>query len=154
MTYNIHYMNARQISYFKRAVVALFLLTGLSSQFQVVFACDLMDRQPQPVCCCGEEMSDGCEMGGGCGLDEKHQLNSDCCEVSVDDLSDISLGGPTSTASQVVLQNAPQPPPLALRTAVSNPQFKFGGAFLPFYSTTNRHLAGTEIYLVTQRFRI
>lgn len=147
-------MNARQIAYFKHAVVVLFLLTGLSSQFQVVFACDLMGGQPQPVCCCGEEMLDGCEMGGGCGMDENHHLYSDCCEVSVDDLSDVSLGGPTSTASQVVLQNAPQPPPLALFTAVSKPQLKFGGAFLPFHYPTNRPLAGTEIYLVTQRFRI
>lgn len=147
-------MNIRPTPYFKRAIAVLFLLTGLSSQLQVVFACELMDGPPKPVCCCGEEMSDGYEMGGGCGMYEQLRLDSDCCEVSVDGLSDVNLGSPTSTVSQVVLQNAPQPPPLAHCTVISRPQPKFAGISLPFYHPTNRHFAGTEIYLVTKRLRI
>lgn len=147
-------MKIRLTPYFKRTLAVLFLFTGLSSQLQLVFACELMDGQPKPVCCCDEEMSGGCKMGGGCSMDEDIHLDPDCCEVSVDDFSDVTLGGPTSTASQVVLQNAPRPPPLALCTVISRPQPKFGGTSLPFCHATNRHFVPSEIYLVTKRLRI
>ena len=147
-------MDVRQVPYFRRAVVVLFLLTSLSSQVQVVFACDLMEGQPKPVCCCGDDMANGCKMGGGCNMDGAMALNPDCCDVSVDSLSDVSMGGPASASSQVALQNAPQPPPATLCTVISRPQPEFGCGSLPFYHHSNRHFICTEIYLVTNRLRI
>jgi len=99
-------------------------------------------------------MSNGCEMGGGCNGDGAIALSPDCCDVSVDSLTGVSMGSPMSMASQVVLQNAPQPPPLALFTAASNLQSNFGSVSLPFYYPPNRHFVRTEIYLDTQRLRI
>ena len=70
---------------FRQRLVLATLFMGLFSQFQMVFACELMDGKTQYVCCCDEagNMSKGCAMGGGC----QHQMPdsamaSGCCEVS------------------------------------------------------------------------
>ena len=151
---SIKSMNTHRIPNLKRAVAVLFLLTSLSSQIQVVFACDLMDGQPKPVCCCGDDMSDGCAMGGGCSIDGAMARNPNCCEASVDSLSDVTMGTSTFTSSLVALQNAAQPPPVALCTIISRPQPEIGSGYLPLYHQADIHFERTEIYLVTKRLRI
>lgn len=138
----------------KRPVSVLFLLVSLSSQLQVVFACDLMDGQPKPVCCCEDDMTSGCEMGGGCNMDGNMALNPDCCNVSVDSLSDVTMGSPTSISSLVALQYAAQPPPVSLCTLIPRSYPEFGSGFLPLIPQADQHLGRNEVYLATKRLRI
>lgn len=93
-------------------------------------------------------------MGGGCSMEEGIRYNPDCCEVSIESISNGTMGGPpNSTASQVAQQKAPQPPPVALYAAISILQPAFGGP-LPLYHRADPHFDHTEIYLVTERLRI
>ncbi|MGR9106053.1 MAG: hypothetical protein ACU843_03885 [Gammaproteobacteria bacterium] len=147
-------MNVRRLSARHRIIALLLLFTGLSSQIQVVFACDLMDGLRSSVCCCADDMADGCAMGGGCGMETDLLKISGCCDVSVEPLSDVASIGPSSTLNQVALQIAPQPPPLALFSVstLSDPQL--GLIKVACSGPTDPGFVRAKIYLVTNRLRI
>jgi hypothetical protein len=142
-------------AHLQRTVALLFVLTGLSSQIQVVFACDLMDGKSSTVCCCGDDMSGGCEMGGGCPMEEGIQSGAGCCEISVDTLSDVTMGASGSAAGQVTLLDAPRPPPLPLFNVAAAATFALRFSALPsspFRAPVTSN--GAAVYLVTNRIRI
>jgi len=118
-----------------------------------VFSCELMDGKSSPVCCCGDDMSNGCEMGGGCPLGDGIQADTGCCEVSVDTLSDVSMGAANSAAGQVTLLEAPIPPPLPAYGAIAPLAFPR----IPLLSTPTHTPAPSRsaaVYLATNRIRI
>jgi len=137
----------------QRTVALLFLLTVLLSQVQVVFACDLMDGRPSPVCCCDDDMSEGCDMGGGCPLNGGTPSNAGCCDVSLDTLSEVSMGAANTTAAPVTLLEAPRPPPASAYGTIA----AFAVPRISLRSTSIRASTpgrGAAVYLATNRFRI
>lgn len=140
---------------FRRFVVATLVFLGLFSQFQVVFACELMDGKAKPVCCCDEPggISTGCDMGGGCPDQAPGSATGmDCCTVSYQEAPSAKATPPGSTSLQVLLLDAPQPPPIPVSFYV--PEFlpvdhapRYTRLILP-------RVAGTDTYLLTNRFRI
>ncbi len=133
-------------------VIAAYLFMGLFSQFQTVFACELMDGKVMTVCCCHEPAGTGCEMGGGCS-DQQGTLNSDCCQISYQKVPGTTALVSESHAQQVMLLVAPQPPPalLLLLTALGPPDPRlvlFGPAALP------PGPPGNLTYLLTRRIRV
>lgn len=140
---------------FRGFVVATLVFLGLFSQFQTVFACELMDGKAKPVCCCDEpgDMAGGCAMGGGCQDQAPGSATAmDCCAVSYQEAPSAKATPPGSASLQVLLLDAPQPPPIPVSFHVPE--------FLPVDHTPRyTHLipprvAGTETYLLTNRFRI
>lgn len=133
-------------------VITAYLFMGLFSQFQTVFACELMSEKAQYVCCCDELAGTGCKMGGGCH-DQQGSLNTDCCQTSYQQVPSTIAIASESHAQQVVLLEAPQPPPDVLfsLTALASqnhlPVF-FGPTALP------PGYPGNRIYLLTRRFRV
>lgn len=137
----------------QRIVALLFLLTGLLSQVQVVFACDLMGGRPGAVCCCSDDMSEGCDMGGGCPLTEGMPTDAGCCDVSVGTLSEISMGAANFAAAQVTQLEAPRPPPASAYGAI----VPLAVPRIRLLSTPPRTPAPSRsaaVYLVTNRIRI
>lgn len=143
-----------RIALFQRTFALLFLLIGLLSQSQVIFACNLMDGKTSTVCCCGEDMSRGCEMGGGCPMDEVPRTDAGCCEISVATLLDVTMGAPGSAAGQVILLDAPRPPPFPVFGATASIRAPRPIALpsSPFRAPVARN--GAAVYLVTNRIRI
>lgn len=137
----------------RRVVAVLFLLTGLVSQMQMVFACELMDGPPRTVCCCGDPITDGCEMGGGCKIHDGVRTNADCCDVSIDRVSDVSAAGAVSPGSKISLLDAPQPPPFGLSSPVPETVPVANVATLA-PTIPSWYSSGTHTYLVTNRLRI
>ncbi|HED17880.1 MAG TPA: hypothetical protein ENI74_00025 [Gammaproteobacteria bacterium] len=137
---------------FRRFVIGLFLFTGLFSQFQAVFACELMGDGERTVCCCDEHGDKGCAMGGGCH-DQQTTPDTDCCAVSYQSPPGSDAIVSDSHAQQVVLLEAPQPPPaLLFSLSALNPpnplSVLFGPTALPPGSP------GNLTYLLTRRFRV
>lgn len=136
---------------FRRLVAAALLLTGLLAQTQALFACDLTDSKPQAVCCCGDQVTAGCEIGGGCKTHDDALTIADCCEVSLENVFDVTLSATVLSSSQNNL-NA-RPPPVALLTPVILIVTSANTAALihtvPFLKTS-----GTNTYLITNRLRI
>lgn len=137
---------------FHQFVMASILLVGLLSPFQTVFACELMDGKTQYVCCCDEagEISKGCAVGDS----RQNQLpmaEGDCCEVSY-------LPAPGSTAiaqqqqAQLLLLDAPQPPPLPAYFAFQTILTPNG--LILYITDSSPPAIGTRTYLLTNRFRI
>lgn len=140
---------------FRRFVVATLVFLGLFSQFQMVFACELMDGKIQSVCCCDEpgDMSNGCDMGGGCQDQVPGSATSiDCCKVSYQEAPSAKATPPGSASIQVLLLDAPQPPPIPVSFEIT--------LFTPASHTPRLtrflppRVAGTDTYLLTNRFRI
>ena len=138
----------------RRLFALVFLLSGLSVQTQTLYACNLMDGDPQTTCCCDEHLGDGCPMGGGCHT-QHGGMSTGCCDITVEvDMQDAALA--STTEAQLVTQlNAPQPPPALLTTteitlALSGASAGTGIEYHPppFWSV------GTRTYLATQRLRI
>lgn len=97
---------------FQRILSLIFLCTALLSHTQLLYACELMDGKPKPVCCCGESVSDICPMSDACAMQENTN-QSHCCEVTQDSLTDVVLTHSSSTADFLtLLLDGPQPPPL------------------------------------------
>jgi len=145
----------RKNSPFRRFMITLVIFMGLFSQFQTVFACQLMDGKAKPVCCCDKpgDMSKGCHMGGGC-QDQAigSATGADCCVVSYQEVPSATATPPGATSHQVLLLDAPQPPPIPASFHV--PEFH------PVDHTPHHtrfippRVAGIDTYLLTNRFRI
>ena len=141
---------------FRRFVVAALVLLGLFSQFQVVFACKLMAGNAKPVCCCDEpgDMSKGCAMGGGCQDQTTGSATTtlDCCAVSYQEMPSAKATPPDSVSLLVLLLDAPQPPPIFVSFQV--PKFPTADHAPRYTRFIPLRVAGTETYLLTNRFRI
>lgn len=142
-------------SSFRRFVILTTLFLGLFTQFQTVFACEFKDGKLQIVCCCDEagDMSMGCDMGGGCNDSTGLVTNGmNCCETSYQPAPSATATAPGQHAQQVLLLDAPQPPPILvsfdLKTTPASRQI------IGFLSATPPRVTGTQTYLLTNRFRI
>ncbi len=138
---------------FRRFVIATVVFLGLFTQFQMVFACELMDGKAQYVCCCDEpgDMAMGCTMGGGCG-NGAPMAGMNCCQVSYQDNPAAKATTPGSPSLQVLLLDAPQPPPIPV--SFDAPDFVPQSNVVRFAAIPPPPLAGTDTYLLTNRFRI
>jgi hypothetical protein len=134
----------------RQAVAALFLLTGLLTHSQEIFACHLMGNQLQFVCCCGQPVAEGCEMGGGCGASGGDGA-ADCCEVSVAKLP--SLQAPSSSHLLLTLLDGPQPPPGIFPTAPIDITLPKQFLIHPKRHFLSIWFPGTRTYLLTHRLR-
>lgn len=135
---------------FHRLVAVALLLTGLLTQ--TLFACELTDDKAQAVCCCGEQVADGCEVGGGCITHDNTLTVADCCQVSVENAADITLSATISLKSQNKLDAGQPPPPALLSSVIPIKLPAYAVALIrtvPFLKTS-----GTNTYLVTNRLRI
>ncbi|WP_152485932.1 hypothetical protein [Methylohalobius crimeensis] len=137
-------------SSFRRIVIVLLVLAGLGAPLRTVFACQLMDGRKQYVCCCHEEGH--CKHGGGCPH-RKPEGPTGCCDVAHEIADDGLASAPADHVFQVLLLEAPRPPPAAPTPSIAllqppplpNPRWR---ADPPAWC------AGSRTYLVTQRFRI
>jgi len=140
---------------FRRLVIATTLFLGLFTQFQTVFACEFKDGKLQIVCCCDKagDMSKGCDNGGGCN-DSAGLISSgmNCCETSYQPAPSAIAIAPDLHAQQVLLLDAPQPPPIItsfdLKTLPASRQT------IGFLSASPPRVTDTQTYLLTNRFRI
>ncbi len=131
------------------------MLGGLFLPLKTVFACELMDGKAQSVCCCNEpdDMSKGCTIGGGCQDQALAPTTpADCCEVSYREAPIAKAAAPAAASIQVLVLNAPQPPPIPAAFDIA-PFTPVGHTprltrFLP------PRVTGTDTYLLTNRFRI
>ncbi len=140
---------------FRRFVIAATLFMGLFTQFQVVFACEFKDGKLQFVCCCDEagDMSMGCDMGGGCnGLAGPVSSGMNCCETSYQPAPSATAIAPGQHAQQVLLLDAPQPPPIL--TTFDLQIVPLPSQTIGFLFNTPPRITGTQTYLLTSRFRI
>lgn len=134
---------------FRRAVIALLILAGLFAPLRTVFACQLMEGRKQYVCCChGQE--DKCRHGG-CPHDQSGE-QAGCCDVSHEIAADASAS-PEGCAVQVLLLEAPRPPPAASIPSIVLPQTLLVHVSL-WRADPPAGRAGSRTYLVTRRFRI
>lgn len=139
----------------RRTVIAMVMFVGLFSQFQAVFACELMDGKAKPVCCCDEpgSMAGGCAVGGGCQDQAPGSASAmDCCAVSYQEAPSAKATPPGSTSLQVLLLDAPQPPPIPVSFHV--PEFPPVDHAPRYTRFIPPRVAGTDTYLLTNRFRI
>jgi hypothetical protein len=144
---------------FRRFVAATLMLMGLFAQFQMVFACELTDGKAKPVCCCDEPggmsgMAMGCDQGGGCQEATGPMANpSDCCEISYEQAPTATAIAPEPPTQLVLLLDAPQPPPIPAAFAL--PDFsRIHSTVLLYNHASSPRIAGTETFLLTNRFRI
>jgi len=139
----------------QRRIIATILFLGLFGQFQTVFACEYKDGKLQLVCCCDEpgDMSKDCEQNDACN-DSGMPVSSTspCCEVSFHAGPTATVIGTVQHSPQVLLLEAPQPPPLL----TSFVQLNLATSNLAQHPTL--HLTPTftsiQTYRLTQRFRI
>lgn len=151
----------------RRTTLLLLLSWGVLTQVATVYACEAENGKKQISCCCENAINKDCkhqqsktsnnkcdkssnDLGENLNLDAPVPSASTCCEISygATDTSIVSSG--TLTAQQVVLLDAPQPPPLL-------PSSHYGLSFyrvsLPGQLATKFTLT-TDTYLITQRLRI
>jgi len=139
----------------RRLVVALFILVGPLTQFQVLYACELMEHDnPSMVCCCdepGKTGKMGCEMDGTC-QDQAGVVGDGCCDVSYEPSQVIQASGASTQSQQVLLLDAAQPPPILVSFDFSEiVPVKHTVHFVPHSSSP---LPDKQLYLLTNRFRI
>lgn len=151
-----------------RRTTLLFLLSwGILAQVATVYACESENGKKQISCCCDNAIKKDCkhqqsktndnkceksnsDLGDNISLDTPAPSASSCCEISygATDTSIVSSG--TLTAQQVVLLDAPQPPPLLPSNLYG---LNFYRVSLQDQLATNFTLT-TDTYLTTQRLRI
>lgn len=141
---------------FRRFVISTTLFMGLFTQFQSVFACEYKDGKLQSVCCCDKsgEISRDCAENDRCDDQQAtHEATLDnCCDVSYQAAPGATAISSTPYSQQVLLLDAPQPPPLLARfefqtLTVSTPTFTSP-------RNTSTRVSGTQTYQLTQRYRI
>ena len=152
---------------FRRGIVAIFIFTALFSQFQTVYACGL-DGKVRYFCCCHKHDSmhhkngamDGhgsmktmdCDMDGQC-YPQQDMSAQGCCDISYEQAPGATGITPGAQAQQVLLLDAPQPPPAVLLDPPDPPLpggFRAGIDYFPIPPWSS----GTWTYLLTGRLRI
>ncbi|MEE9158451.1 MAG: hypothetical protein V3U60_08710, partial [Gammaproteobacteria bacterium] len=146
------HMNILRHKRLRRLIAALFLLTGLVSQTQTLFACDLMDGKTQTVCCCGDEHLDGCTMGGSCTT-HNGSSSGGCCDVAFENMPNVAAASPVSLDSPFNLFKASQSTSVVLPDTIARIAAVAGRArFSAAASSFN--FGGTQTYLLTSRLRL
>jgi len=143
----------------RRLIVALLLLVGPLTQFQTLYACELMgDGKPKMVCCCDEPGgmgAMGCKMDGTCPdqpMMGDAMMEDGCCDISYQPSQTAEASHPGSHAQQVVMLDAPQPPPIPV--SFNFPEIVPAGHVVGFTSRSSLPLPDKPVYLLTNRFRI
>lgn len=137
---------------FRRLVAATFLLTGLLTQMQAVYACDLMNSRPSTACCCSTEMADGCALGGGCAQSPA-PASPGCCDITLEAPPSLNAA-PVAPSHAVALPDAHQPAP-ALPSYYSHELTSLQKPHTAVHCDgPPTWLAGTDTYLITLRLRI
>lgn len=138
----------------QRLLILVFLCTSLLSQTQMLYACEMMDGKPKPVCCCGERLSDVCPMADACGLFENAEATR-CCEISHDALTDEAVMHGASTADLLTqLLDGPQPPPVIDLRPLSPAALSTFSLPVPLPDAPPVSRAGAQTYLHTLRLRL
>ncbi len=143
----------------RRLIVALFLLMGPLTQFQTLYACELMahdheHERPSMVCCCdepGDMGAMGCEMDGTC-QDQSVMMDGGCCDLSYEPSQVTQASGASAQSQQVLLLNAAQPPPLLV--SFDFPEIIPVNNVVYFEPDSSLPLPYKPVYLLTSRFRI
>ncbi|MGH8657493.1 MAG: hypothetical protein ACREV4_03145 [Gammaproteobacteria bacterium] len=133
----------------RRLFAALFLLNGLLSQLQTLFACELLEGRPRTVCCCADPVSDGCQMGGGCKVHDGVPSSEDCCQVFIGERSDAARA--VAPGAQAGMLDPLQLPTFSLPSAT----VELGASITtrqPSIAPSYRKANNT--YLITNRLRI
>ena len=129
----------------------IFLLMGLSTLSQEIFACPLLDDKPRFVCCCGQPVAESCEMESGCGAPESDTATK-CCQSSTAKLA--GLHASSSVFSQLLaMLDGTHPSPVILPPAtlvLALPGLLLTALSIPVLSSG---LPGTRTYLLTHRLR-
>lgn len=140
----------------RQSLWLIVLLGSLFTQTQTLFACELMGSEPTTKCCCDEDVSNGCPMGGGCESPD-NSMPTGCCNVSTDisvGLSDVAVAD-THHKKLILALDAPQPPPaLILATDLTILLSDASDKFIIERLSFSIPSPGTRTYLVTNRFRI
>ncbi len=139
---------------FQRILNLIFLCTALLSQTQILYACELMDGKPKPVCCCEEPMSGGCPMSESCAM----HANSDegrCCDVSQVSLTDdVAMTHSSSTVDLLtLLLDGPQPPVIDYQELLSASLQAAQRLAIPPHEPLLLS-GGKQTYLLTRRLRL
>ena len=153
-------------STFRRSVIAIFIFTALFTQFQTVYACGL-DGKVRYFCCChkhdsmhkndsmdeqGSMKMMDCEMDGKC-YHQQDMPPQGCCDISYKQVPSATGITPGAHAQQVLLLDAPQPPPAVLFEPPDPPlpsESYTGIEYFPVPSWSS----GTSTYLLTKRLRV
>lgn len=141
----------------RRLIVALLLLMGLLTQFQTLYACELMEHdheRPSMICCCdepGDMGMMGCEMDGAC-QDQAGMMDDGCCDVSYEPSQVTQASGASAQSQQVLLLDAAQPPPLLV--SFDFPEIVPVNHVIYFVPDSSAPLPDKPVYLLTRRFRI
>ena len=136
--------------FLRRLVAAAFLFTIIASPLQVVFACDLIDGQVSRICCCGDQMGDGCTTGSDCDISSA-QAGYNCCQISFDDSSSVSA---TSGSHSNTVHPPDDPQPRLPLPGTANPRLLTSPTQLALHTPVDPSWhRGTQTYLVTLRLR-
>lgn len=160
-------MNAFRSKLIRRSTLLFLLSWGVLAQVATVYACEAENGKKQVSCCCDNAIKKDCkhqqskpnnnkcdksisDLGDKISLDAPTPPASTCCEISYGATDSSIASSGTLTAQQVVLLDAPQPPPLL-------PSSHYGLSYyrvsLPGQLATNFTLT-SDTYLITQRLRI
>ncbi len=141
----------------RQLIVALLLLMGPLTQFQTLYACELMahdHERPSMVCCCdepGDMGMMGCEMDGAC-QDQSAMVGSGCCDVTYEQSQVTQASGASAQSQQVLMLDAAQPPPLLISFEFS--EITPTNHVVYFVPDSSIRLLDQPAYLLTHRFRI
>jgi len=144
---------------FRRFVIAATLFVGLFAQFQTVFACEFKDGKLQFVCCCDKsgDMSKDCNENDRCDDQQVIPKSDDsngavCCEVSYQSVPGATAISSTQYGQQVLLLDAPQPPPIL--SSFNLQVISSSSQIISFPTDVSLRVTSAHTYLLTQRFRI
>lgn len=143
----------------RRLIVALLLLVGPLTQFQTLYACELMEHDHEHerasmVCCCdepGDMGAMGCEMDGTC-QDQAGMVGDGCCDISYEPSQVTQASGASTQSQQVLLLDAAQPPPILV--SFDFPEIIPANHGIHFEPDSSSPLPDKPVYLLTNRFRI
>ncbi len=138
-----------------RSLLALLMLSVLSSPFQMIYACEKMDAMEgmkadvQFTCCCDEPCVVGMTFERGATVGEQSSMSFEgCCDVSYLDTPDAST---RASPSLVLMLDASQPPPIP---ASFDFQGLAAGSCIILSTLTSPPLPERPVYLLTNRFRV
>ena len=143
----------------RRLIVVLLLLMGPLTQFQTLYACELMahdheHERPSMVCCCdepGDMGAMGCEMDGTC-QDQAAMMDTGCCDVSYEPSQVTQASAASAQSQQILMLDAAQPPPLLV--SYDFPEIIPANHVVYFVPDSSVPLPDKPVYLLTSRFRI
>ncbi|NOY71192.1 MAG: hypothetical protein GXP14_02260 [Gammaproteobacteria bacterium] len=139
----------------RRLIVALLLLMGPLTQFQTLYACELMEHEhdrPSMVCCCDEPGIMGSDIDGAY-QGQAAVMDNGCCAVSYEPSQVDQASGSSTQFQQVLLLTAAQPPPLLL-VLFDFPEIIPVNHGVHFEPHSSSPLPYKPVYLLTSRFRI